>query len=167
MVNITFRQIDKNGDKDSKIFYKILKDYFFELDKKSGNESLAEEVLKKYSLGMIKMQGPHDRHLKIIYQGDKVTGFLYGKIDHEDHRGYIKPGYGYIMEFYIVEKFRRVGIGKTAFKHLQKLFGDNGAGKMYLTTHPGAAESFWKTMGFKYLGEISPENKMRIFEKDI
>ena len=49
---------------------------------------------------MINIQGDADRHLELCYDGDSLIGFLYGKIDHPDHKGYIKAGYGYIMEFY-------------------------------------------------------------------
>ena len=167
MQNVTFKQIDKNNDNDAKLFYQLLYDYFDELNKISGSESISDDILVKYSAGMIKKQGPYDRHLEIIYQNDKVAGFLYGKIDHKDHRGYIKPGYGYIMEFYVIKDFRQIGIGRSAFKHLQKLFFINGAKKIYLTSHSGVAQTFWESMGFEYLGELSPENSLRIFEKDI
>lgn len=113
------------------------------------------------------MQGPLDRHLELCYVGEKIVGFLYGKIDHEDHRGFIKPGYGYIMEFYVCPQHRRKGYGKTMYLRLERLFRSNGAKRMYLTADPVTGKSFWEAMGFVNTGERSPENKLDIYEKDV
>ena len=92
-------------------------------------------------------------------------GFLYGKIDHEDHKGFIKPGYGYIMEFYVKPDHRRKGYGKMMFKRLERLFHLDGAEMMYLTADPVTGKPFWEAQGFQNTMEKSPENQLYIYEK--
>jgi GNAT superfamily N-acetyltransferase len=70
------------------------------------------------------------------------------------------------MEFYVSPPYRRKGYGKAMLQHLEQHFSSHGVTRMYLTT--GAyAEAFWRSMGFIPTGEISPENKMQIYEKDV
>jgi ribosomal protein S18 acetylase RimI-like enzyme len=121
----------------------------------------------KITRGILNMQGPYDRHLELCYDGDNLIGFLYGKVDHEGHKGFIKPEHGYIMEFYVKPKFRRLGYGKAMFEHKGDLFGLHGTRRMYLTADPVTGKPFWEAMGFEDTGEISPENKQAIYEKDV
>jgi len=96
-----------------------------------------------------------------------LIGFLYGKVDHEGHRGFIKPEYGYVMEFYVKPDYRRKGYGRIMFRRLEQLFSGHGVKRMYLTTGTASGESFWQAAGFVPTGELSPENKMQIYEKDV
>jgi hypothetical protein len=91
---------------------------------------------------------------------------LYGKIDHENHRGFIKPGFGYVMEFYVRPSHRRGGNGTRMFRRLEQLFQAHGAARMHLTTS-ALGEAFWRAMGFAPTGEVSPDNNREVFEKDI
>ena len=105
--------------------------------------------------------------MEFVCINDEPIGFIYGKIDHEDHRGFIKSGYGYIMEFYVKPDHRRKGYGNTMFRHLERLFFDHGATRMYLTTGTVSGEAFWRSMEFETTGEVSPENNMLIYEKAV
>ena len=93
--------------------------------------------------------------------------FLYGKIDHPDHKSYIKVGYGYIMEFYVLPEFRRKGYGKQMYSHLENLLIIDGAKGLYLTSDPITGKPFWLACGYKSTGEYSSENNQEIFEKEI
>ncbi len=116
---------------------------------------------------MLNMQGSQDRHLELCYEGENLIGFLYGKVDHEGHKGFIKPEYGYIMEFYIKPEYRRKGYGKAIFERIEVLFASHGAQRLYLTADSVTGIPFWAAMGFENTGETSPENGLVIFEKDL
>lgn len=108
-----------NTENASKMqFYALALLYGAELDSHQ-NRNTPKEILIKWAESMINIQGEHDRHLELCYDGDNLIGFLYGKIDHPDHKGYIKVGYGYIMEFYVLPEFRRKGYGKQMYRHLE------------------------------------------------
>ena len=92
--------------------------YAKELDE-HGDDPMPEGLLQKWIKSIISMQGPSDRHLELCYDGETLIGFLYGKIDHEDHKGFIKPGYGYIMEFYVKPEYRRRGNGRAMYQRLE------------------------------------------------
>lgn len=147
-------------------FKSLMVPYMEELDAHS-DDPLPMDLLPKWIDSIIAMQGPSDRHTELCYVGDDLIGFLYGKVDHEDHKGFIKPGYGYIMEFYVRPQYRRKGYGKQMFLHMERLFRENGAKRMYLTADPVSGKPFWEAMGFVGTGEQSPENKLDIYEKDV
>ena len=147
-------------------FRALMTSYMEELDAHS-DEPLPMELLPKWIDSIIAMQGPADRHTEVCYVGDDLIGFLYGKVDHEEHKGFIKPGYGYIMEFYVRPQFRHKGYGKKMFLHMEHLFRKDGAKRMYLTADPVSGKPFWEAMGFANTGEQSPENKLDIYEKDV
>lgn len=147
-------------------FRALMTSYMEELDAHS-DEPLPMDLLPKWIDSIIAMQGPSDRHTELCYVGDNLIGFLYGKVDHEDHKGFIKPGYGYIMEFYVCPQYRRKGYGKKMFLHMEHLFRKDGAKRMYLTADPVSGKPFWEAMGFANTGEQSPENKLDIYEKDV
>ena len=147
-------------------FRALMTSYMEELDAHS-DEPLPMELLPKWIDSIIAMQGPSDRHTELCYVGGNLIGFLYGKVDHEDHKGFIKPGYGYIMEFYVRPQYRRKGYGKKMFLHMEHLFRQDGAKRMYLTADPVSGKPFWEAMGFANTGEQSPENKLDIYEKDV
>ncbi len=114
---------------------------------------------------MINIQGEHDRHLELCYENNSLIGFLYGKIDHLSHQGYIKIGYGYIMEFYVIPEFRRKGYGKKMYVHLEELLKKDGAFNLYLTADPITGKPFWEAMGFTNSLKKSPDNNQDIYIK--
>lgn len=48
---------------------------------KPDSTPYSDEFLLKWIQGCIDMQGPHDRHMELVFIGDEPIGFLYGKID--------------------------------------------------------------------------------------
>jgi len=159
-----FKQLKSEDKEACKVFDSLMREYVKELDAHDGGDTSA--ILDKWIESIIRMQGDSDRHLELCYIGDDLIGFLYEKVDHPEHRGYKKIGYGYIMEFYVKPEYRRCGYGRTMFERLQKLFRLDGADRMYLTSDPVTGKPFWESMGFARTGEISPENSMEIYEKD-
>lgn len=126
-----------------------------------------DAFVEKWTDSILHLLGPADRHLVLCWLDNIPAGFLYGKVDHREHRGFVKPGCGYIMEFYVVPRFRRTGIGTAMFAHLEQCFLIDGAKKMYLTTDTDEGISFWRKMGFANTHEKSPDNQTEIYEKMI
>lgn len=167
MIYIKYIQLNsKSNEAQKQEFERLVLLYGAELDTHQ-NRTTPKEILAKWANSMITVQGDMDRHLELCYDGDILIGFLYGKIDHPNHKGYIKVGYGYIMEFYVLPKFRRKGYGRQMYTHLEELLKNDGAKKLYLTSDPVTGKPFWESLGFRYTGEKSPENNQEIFEKGI
>lgn len=164
---LSFIQLQKNNEEHYGLFENLMIFYNKELREHRLEYPITDENVLLVTRGILNMQGPNDRHLELCYEGDNLIGFLYGKVDHEGHKGFIKPGYGYIMEFYVKPEFRRKGYGTAMFEHLEDLFANHGTRSMYLTADPVTGEPFWESMGFETRDETSPENGQPILEKDV
>lgn len=160
MRSMNFVQIEKTNITHFNLFKELLISYIEEIDKHHPDrEATSRETISEYAQGMINMQGVYDRHLELCYDGDKLIGFYYAKVDHEGHKGFIKPEYCFIMEFYVVPQYRRRRYGQAMFKRIQSQFACHNVEKMYLTADPVTGEPFWIFLGFEHYGEISPENR--------
>ena len=166
MNELVFLQLEKENKAHIELFGKLLVPYFYELDTNLNADPVTpQNRVLEYARGMVNMQGPVDRHLEVCFHVKKPIGFVYGKVDHEDHRGFIKPGYGFIMEFYVIPEFRRQGVGKQMCLRIEEYFRNDKVPRVYLTSDPVTGIPFWLSMGYEHLGEISPENNQQIFEK--
>ena len=166
MSELKFVQLNAENHEDCENFRALMQLYVHELGEHDG-EQLSPEFLQKWIASIIRMQGDSDRHLELCCDGETLIGFLYGKVDHPHHKGFIKPGYGYIMEFFVLPEHRRKGLGRKMYQHLEALFRRDGAQRMHLTADPVTGKPFWTAMGFTSIGENSPENGQEIFEKNI
>lgn len=140
--------------------------YCQELDSNVGRETL-DATLKKFIASIVSMSEDKDRFVELCYLGEDLIGFAYGKIDREGHRGYVHPGWGYVMEFYVKSEYRRNGYGRENYKHRENIFKTNGVSNIWLTADPVAGEPFWSAIGFTNSGEKSPENNLYIYEKEV
>jgi len=163
-MNLNFVQLQKDNEEHYKLFESLMIPYNKELFEHRPEYPITDKIVLAVTRSMINMQGPHDRHPELFYDGDNLIGFLCGKVDHEGHKGFIKPGYGYIMEFYVKPEYRHLGYGKVMFERLQYLFASHCTKRMYLTADPVTGRPFWEAMGFETSGESSPENGLLIFE---
>lgn len=156
----------KNKRKYNKILENIMLPYCRELDSNVGRET-PEATLKKFIASIVAMSEDKDRFVELCYLDEHLIGFAYGKIDREEHRGYVHPGWGYVMEFYVKPEYRRKGYGKEIYKHLENIFKSNGVSNVWLTADPITGEPFWSAVGFTNNGEKSPENNLYIYEKEV
>lgn len=163
---IKYVQVSADNAENCKVYESMMYEYIDEMNEHS-ERPLPKEFQQKWINSIIAMQGPTDRHLELLCVEEMPIGFLYGKIDHEDHKGFKKTGYGYIMEFYVKPDHRRNGYGKMMFKRLERLFHIDGAEMMYLTADPVTGKPFWEAMGFMNINEKSPENQLYIYEKAV
>lgn len=166
MKNIYFVQISKKNNEHLKLLTSLMVSYIEETDMHLGRITPYNVILKVVH-EMIELQGDSDRHLELCYDNKNLIGFLYCKTDRKHHKGFIKPGYGYIMEFYVKPEYRRLGFGTAMFEHIEFLFALHEVKNMWLTADPVTGIPFWKTIGFESSGEISPENSLPILEKAV
>jgi len=156
----------KNNRKHHKLLESIMLPYCRELDSNVGRET-PEETLKEFIASIVSMSEDKDRFVELCYLGEHLIGFAYGKIDREEHRGYVRPGWGYVMEFYVKLEYRRNGYGGEIYKHLENIFKSNGVSNIWLTADPITGVPFWSAVGFTNTGEKSPENNLYIYVKNI
>ena len=161
---IKYVQVSADNAENCKVYESLMYEYIDEMNEHS-ERPLPKEFQQKWINSIIAMQGPTDRHLELCFVEERPIGFLYGKIDHEDHKGFIKPGYGYIMEFYVKPDYRRNGYGKMMFKRLERLFHIEGPEMMYLTADPVTGKPFREAQGFQNTMEKSPENQLFEYAK--
>ncbi len=154
-----------NNDNIS-IFRNFMLLYAQELDRHQ-NRNTTEELVSKWSESIINLLGEKERFLELCTIDGTPIGFIYGKIDRPHHKGFIKTGSGYIMEFYILPKYRRKGFGTKMYYRLEELLRSCGARQIYLTADPVTGKPFWAYLGFVNKGEVSPENGLEIYEKEI
>ena len=156
----------KDKRKYNKLLESIMLPYCRELDSNVGRET-PDATLKKFIASIVSMSEDKDRFVELCYLGEDLIGFAYGKIDREEHRGYVRPGWGYVMEFYVKPEYRRNGYGKEMYNHLENIFKSHGISNIWLTADPVTGEPFWSAVGFINSGEKSPENNLYIYEKEV
>lgn len=166
MNRLTFVQLCAENKDNCVVFEQLMWQYTKELDE-HRNRTTSADFIVKWIKSIIQMQGDSDRHLELCYDGNTLIGFLYGKVDRPEHKGFIKIGYGYIMEFFVLPEHRRNGYGKEMYLHLEKRFKQDGVKRMYLTSDPITGKPFWESLGFVNTSEKSPENDLEIYEKQI
>ena len=162
---LLFVRINKESESRYDSLCELVIPYMRELDSHYPDvEPAPEEAIRNYTKSMVNNQGSADRYLEICTLDGEPIGFYHAKVDHAEHKGYIKPGYGYVMEFYIVPRHRRKGFGALMFQRLCSLLATHGVRQIYLTTDPVSGKPFWERLGFVYKGEISPDNEQEIYE---
>lgn len=156
----------KSSDKDE--FYRLMQAYARELDKHQ-NRRTDSEALRKWTYRIVEKQSDKSRpiYLKFALVGETVIGFFYGDVDKSADKGFVKDGYGRILEFYVLAEFRRLGYGKEMFLYLEDAFRSDGIEMLCLTADPVTGKPFWEALGFICTGKIYPDNNLMIYEKSI
>ena len=138
-------------------FHRLMQMYAAELDAHQ-HRSTNTDMLTRWTDSMIAQQKDNGRCLALCMSEENIVGFLYGRIDQPDDKGYKRIGHGYIMEFYVLPDHRRKGVGKNMLTFLESYFAEKGAHQLYLTADPVTGKPFWEAMGYSATGMISPEN---------
>ena len=161
---IVCTQLHPENKKQCRAFLKLLRAYSKELEQHRKKKT-SKKVLKKWMQSVITVGCTAERHLCLANYRSKPIGFFYGKIDREGDRGGIRPGWGYIMEFFVKKRFRRQGIGTEMRITLESYLRKDGAEHFYLTSDPVTGKPFWIAQGYTPTGVVSKENGQEIFEK--
>lgn len=162
---LKFTAITQN---DKNEFYRLMQMYASELDEHQ-NRNTDPGILKKWTFRIVEKQSETTRpiYLKFCCIDSTVIGFFYGDVDKAGDKGFVKNGYGCILEFYVLPEYRRCGYGKEMFLYLQDMFRSDGIKKMYLTADPITGKPFWEALGFKCTGEICTDNNQMVYEMSI
>lgn len=102
---------------------------------------------------------------EVITEGERVIGFIFYSID-GGIKGLIPPGYGYIMEIYIIPEYRKRNIASWIVEELSTFFRERECPKLYLTPAK-ASVSFWMKQGFIDSGLLDPDSQMNIHWKSL
>lgn len=167
MKKLKFYQLQKENEGHYELLLDLMIPYYQELDSYKPEQTISEDFIEKISRSSLNMQGDFDRHLELCYLGDDLIGFLYGKVDRQEHKGHKKVGFGYVMEFYVKPEYRKRGYGRAMFYRLENLFAADGVKRMYLNTSTETGVKFWTSLGFIETKEIQPHNNLPIYEKPI
>ena len=79
--------------------------------------------------------------------------------------GLLEKGYGTVMGFYIRPAYRKQGLGKAFWFHIEETLRGDGASKFYLCPDSVTGVPFWSKMGFADSGLTDPDDEKPIYTK--
>ena len=159
---ITLHSIDFSYFDD---LYNLMIEYVAETDFHQ-NIKTPEQIIPNITKSMINKIN-NNRFLQIVYEEDEPIAFCYAKIDRIGDKGYIRPDWGYIMEFFVKKIHRRKGIGKKLVNQCEKFFKEKGVKNIWLTADAVTGIPFWLDCNFIETGEFSLENSRQIMSKEL
>ena len=134
------------------IFMHLGRDYNAEIARPGETIDMHERFLKS----IVSRQGEPERWLALFRLGQEHIGFCHFKIDRDE-----RPGWGYIMEFYIIPAKRRKGFGRRCCALANEILRKQGVEVVWLASDP-QAEEFWRACGFRETGEFERGQKIMI-----
>ena len=141
--NITVIKLDHWDTDYSRPFYEMLCAYLMEdfglRPGKEHLEQLYENIRTELDLSHIFV------HLLLAWQ--LPVGFCISLLDTEDRPLCIRPGYGFIRDYYIRPSFRRQALGTAFFHQLCEYYRSLHAKGIYLLSSPDTFP-FWTSLGF-------------------
>jgi len=140
----------KDANKIS-IFLRLGRDYF---------KDLTFEEREKFLQSILARQGELDRWLFLLKHKNEYVGFAHVKIDKDE-----RPGWGFILEFYIVPAKRKMGMGRRFYNLIEDMLKSRGVKNIWLLAT--MAIPFWRSLGFKLTGEIDKETGQNILMKSL
>ena len=111
---------------------------------------------QRFLQSILARQGELDRWLLLLKNQRQYLGFVHVKIDKDE-----RPGWGFILEFYVVPDNRRLGWGRTLLRLVTEILQDRGAKHIWLLAS-APSDSFWRSLGFRETGEIQDSQKVMI-----
>lgn len=145
--------------------YKLMAEYIEETDL-HRNIVTPKELVSKITKSMIDKLD-ENRFLQILFSEDEPIAFCYAKIDRTGDRGIIRPNWGYIMEFFVKNTYRRRGVGKELANKCEQFFREKGISNIWLTADAVTGIPFWLANDYSDTGEVSAENNLKIFTKSL
>ncbi len=134
----------------AQVFLELARPYMAET-RTEADEGIDEE---KFLQSILRRQGEPDRWLALFMLGDEAAGFAHFKVDPED-----RPGWGFVMEYYVTLTQRRKGMGKFCAERILDVLAGAGCPTAWLASHQGA-EGFWRACGFDENGEFQRDMKI-------
>lgn len=146
-----FHKVTRNTPSLVEVFMELGKDYMHQT---------AEDEREKFLQSMIDLQGQPSRWLLLYKNDDEYVGFAHIRY------GGDRPGWGWMLEFYIKPEYRRRGFGTLFYYKCESILREKNASSFWLTTNPDAV-GFWESVGYKGTGVIADFNEYEIMEKHL
>ncbi len=125
---------------------------------------LTEEQYGQLFPAIYQVADPEISPLLLLRDGDDLIGFCQYQTDSPESDWNLRPGWGFIREFYICPDRRGRGFGRTlAAAAVSRMGGLSSRPGIYLTAEPDAV-GFWSRCGFYGTGVICEKNEQEIFE---
>ncbi|HHY19233.1 MAG TPA: GNAT family N-acetyltransferase [Firmicutes bacterium] len=131
---IKFHKICGISDPLAPVFNLFAEAYLDEIGESELGEGSVEETLL--------LQKEPKRWLLIAEVEGEYAGFVHAKIDTEE-----RPGWGYVIEFYVAPKYRCHGLGHNMWEAIRVKLAISGVQLIWLSAVK-KAEKFWCRQGF-------------------
>lgn len=116
----------------------------------------------------IAIQGSReDMHFEIMFLKDTPVGIAMFAIDLGTVYGLLEKGYGTVMGFYVRPEYRKQGLGKAFWLHIEETLRRDGTGKFYVCPDSVTGVPFWTRMGFADSGLMDPDDMKPIYTKSL
>jgi GNAT superfamily N-acetyltransferase len=140
------------GDADKvSAFLRLGRDYL---------KDMAFEERERFLQSILARQGEPDHWLLLLKHKNEYVGFAHVKIDKNE-----RPGWGFILEFYIVPAKRRMGLGRGFFNLIAGMLKSQGVKDIRLLATK--AIPFWRSLGFLLTEEVDKETGQNILTKSL
>ena len=167
MEKIEFVQICKENEETCEIAKELWVPFIKEVNEHDGkipNEAKISDGLKK----RIDIQGKRkDMHFEILFLNDTPVAIAMFAIDLGTVYGLLEKGYGTVMGFYIHPQYRRMGLGRKFWFHIEDTLRADGALNFYICPDSVTGVPFWTKMGFEDSGLIDPDENKPIYTKQL
>lgn len=124
-------------------------------------KDLPFEERERFLNSILARQGEPNRWLPLLKHQNEYVGFTHVKIDKNE-----RPGWGFILEFYIVPTKRKMGLGRALFNLIADMLQSQGVKDIWLLAD-SKAEPFWRSLGFRLTGEVDKETGQNILAKSL
>jgi len=145
-------RITGGDDELSKAFMEMGDDYM---------SSEPPELRGRFLRSVVDLQVEEDRWLFLLRSDGEFIGFVHMKVDRTD-----RPGWGWMMEFYIRPEHRMRGHGRRLYERSEEILRDRGIRDIWLTSNPEAVP-FWKAVGYIETGEKADFNDYQVMVKSV
>lgn len=149
-----------NKNIEIEMLFPMWKKYMIEIGEEETDEDLLHGLVARINIA----NSNENVYFDMIWSGNNAIGFSFYSID-GGIKGVIPPGYGYIMEFYVEEGWRRRHIGTEYVERICERLNEAGCEKVYLTSVP-ESEHFWENSGFVKTDLLDPDNELNIWIKN-
>ncbi len=150
----------ENVPEDIEVLFPMWKKYMVEIGEEESEEDLRNGLISRIHIA----NSNENIYFDVIWSGNQAVGFAFYSVD-GGIKGVIPPDYGYIMEFYVENRWRGSGVGTGCVKHVCEQLHKEGCEKIYLTAVP-ESECFWEKSGFVKTDLCDPDNGLNIWIKN-
>ena len=156
-------KIEKIQEQDKEIFKEMLLDYLH----------IEEEKRQEVAINLVENWIFVTEKKKIVYIDmakieDECIGFVIYQIDCKESDWCKRPGWGFIRELCVLEKYRQLGVGTQLLSHAESKLKALKPKGIYLTSEESwHVKKFYTKNGYENTHVRDDENGEEIFEKGI